>query len=165
MKFLKRFFLSILFLSPFVGLYAKDPPPDPASNPPPPPPREGPLKRGGGFPEDDSDPFKLIYLKTFTNEDSLFLVFCFNKAIEPSSIDDATILVDDEPVETENITFSRDGHKFRIETELDEDFSIIIEGVKARRGFVLPQTEMDNITCDTIYKRDKESGEWQRFSL
>lgn len=165
MKFLKRFFLAIIFVSPLTGIFANDPPPGPLQmDPPPPPPREGPMKRGGGFPEDDNDPFKMIFLKSFTDDKFLFIDFCFNKAIKRSSIEDATILVDDEPVDKECIMISRDGHKFRVAVEIEDEFSILVEGIEARHGFVLPLVEVEDIEKDSFYKIDEESGKWQKFS-
>ena len=137
--------------------------------PPPFPPDLPPMapcpKRDFFPPEDDNSEFLLKGIRISPNHDNhIIMSFLFNKVIDPVSISELTILINGEPIKTDDIIFSKDGRKVRIFlNNIEGSFSINISGLKACNNETMQPVFIDSITeasdmylsKDNIWKKHK----------
>lgn len=168
MKKINKFVLISLILFFSTNLFSQAFPPPPKDNQLPlaPGQSERPKKR---FPLErkPEEPFMPVFFKTFQDENYVYLEVIFNSAIKKESIFEAFILINDKPVEKEFILFSRDGHrcKFRLYHSVEEFVNIKMEGIMSWDGLIISPVELINIEKNSMYKFDRETGQWQKFSL
>lgn len=170
MKNHRRFIVISLLSFLSLNLFSQGfPVPDGNSFPLSPDHPERPKKR---FPLErkPEEPFIPVFLKSLQEENYLFLEIVLNSAVRKESIFESQILINNHPVEKEFVLFSRDAHrcKFRIyniSDKSDEILDIKLAGILSWDGLMIPPIEIVNIEKNAMYKFDKESGQWLKFSL
>lgn len=167
MRRIKKIYLVILILTLSTNLFSQSfPHPGEEPYPPLPGQPERPKKK---FPLErkPDEPFRPVFIKNFQENDYIYLEIVFNSAVKKESVFGANILIDNIPVEDEFVLFSRDGHrcKFRIYHLPAETINIKISGIISWDGLVIPPTEITGIEKNSMYKMDKETEQWQKFSL
>ena len=124
-----------------------------------PPPYKPHPKRDFFPPLDDNQIFLLMGIRISPNFDNLVVAdFMFNKILDPTSVSDLIILIDEKPLETNKVLFSKDGRIARIFIKDPADcFSMRISGFKSSNGETMQPVFIDNVTdsTDFYYSREK----------
>ena len=153
-------FLIFFGLAADFSLTAEDfplpPPPPPPHYPAPMPPY---LKRDFFPPEDDDSAFLLKGIRISTyQENVLVMKFLFNKVLDPISISNLKIQINEKPIQAEEIIFSKDGRKIRIILkDINEPFSLNISGLKACNGECMETVFIEGITNSSDYYFSREN--------
>jgi len=122
------------------------------------PPHKPYPKRDFFPPEEDNSIFLLRGIRTSPNCKNIVIVdFLFNKIVDPASISELKILINNEALEEQKILFSKDGRKVRIFiTDSADSFAIDISGLKAWTGEIMQPVYIENITEASDYYLNKE---------
>lgn len=123
--------------------------------------RRYPMERG------QDEPFLMVFLKNFRDGDYVYFDCAFNSEIKKESVFEGNITINDKIIEKESILFSRDGHrcKFRVYRMEGQTIKMKMSGIRSWDGLMMPPLEINEILENSMYHFDKETGQWQKFSL
>lgn len=166
---MKKLFINIVLFFSAVFLFAA--PPLPPGPPPPDRPRVNKNHKnfnGKRFPNEDME-FKSVIIRTFDISDMILLEVLFNNPIDSNSITSESIQIDCEPVDLNQLRFSKTRQSFRYlfpKSSLkngNESFMFEIKNIKSVGGKEMASVELKDCAVASEYRFSERENTWKKF--
>ncbi len=116
------------------------------------------------FCQSKSDSLELFSVSaTSPSSSQLDLEFSFTSRLDPSSIDQSSILINGKESSFEGkIIFSKDGSRFKIRINSTlKEFNLSIQGILSDEGMEMSPVEIDGLEAGCTYTK-RSSSKWEK---
>ncbi len=116
------------------------------------------------FCQSKSDALELFSVSaTSVSSSQLDLEFSFDSRLDPSSIDESSILINGKESSFEGkVVFSKDGSRFKIRINSSlKEFNLSVQGILSDEGMEMSPAEIDSLEAGCTYTK-RSPSKWEK---
>lgn len=116
------------------------------------------------FCQSKSDALELFSVSaTSVSSSQLDLEFSFDSRLDPSSIDESSILINGKESSFEGkVVFSKDGSRFKIRINSSlKEFNLSVQGILSDEGMEMSPVEIDGLEAGSTYTK-RSPSKWEK---